>query len=81
MTSLAVVIGGLLALAALVAFMVWQARRQGAVAATTTALAQAEAQTIKNLQTSEAIHESVNADPDLAARARTSGFLRDPAAK
>lgn len=45
-------------------------------------LAAAEAATITNLQSREAIDASVNVDPDLVARAMAAGLVRpDPAAK
>jgi hypothetical protein len=46
-------------------------KRDAAQAERSSALAAAEAQTLQNLKTREAIDASVNADPDLAARARS----------
>ena len=79
MTALAVALSCLLALTALIAWLVVSAKRDAASQARTTALSQAEAQTIKNYRASEEIHRAVNADADLVARARR--VMHHPAPK
>ena len=69
MNATAAAIIGVAAIIGMVAFWVWQGRRQGAALAQMTALAHAEAETIKSLKAREALDEAVNADPDLAERA------------
>lgn len=79
MTALAVIAVCVVAGIALVGLLVRLAQRQGAMQERTTALSQAEAQTIKNLNDREAIDHEINVDPDLVARARRSGVVRaDP---
>ena len=70
MTNLALAALSLAVIAGLIAWAVWLSRRQGAAMARTTALSQAQAQTIKNERARDAIDREVNADPDLVARAR-----------
>jgi Tfp pilus assembly protein PilN len=70
-TALAVIAACLLCVVCVIAWAIAAAKRDGALAARTTALSQAEAQTIKNLKQREETDAAVNADPDLLARARS----------
>ena len=79
MTNLALAALSLAVIAGLIAWAVWWARRQGADQARTTALSQAQAQTIKNERVRDEIDVSVNADAGLVERARRAGIVRpDP---
>ena len=69
MTNLALAALSLAVIAGLIAWAVWWSRRQGADQARTTALSQAQAQTIKNMKEREETDEAVNADPKLVERA------------
>lgn len=79
MTAVAVALSCLLALAAIIAWLVTSATRSAAALARTTALSQAEAQTIKNFRDRQEIDREVNADADLVARARS--VMHHPAPK
>ena len=68
MTALAIIAVCVVAGIALVGLMVRLAQRQGAMQERTTALSQAEAQTIKNMEARNETDRLVNADPDLVAR-------------
>lgn len=68
MTALAVIAVCVVAGIALVGLMVRLAQRQGAMQERTTALSQAEAQTIKNLEARNETNRLVNADDDLVGR-------------
>ena len=68
MTNLALAALSLAVIAGLIAGAVWLSRRQGAAMARTTALSQAQAQTIKNERAHDELYRHVDADPYLVAR-------------
>ena len=68
MTNLALAALSLAVIAGLIAWAVWWARRQGADQARTTALSQAQAQTIKNERAHDELNRHVNADTYLVGR-------------
>lgn len=70
MSNVSLALLSLAVLAGLVGLGLWMSRRQGAREARTTALSQAQAQTIKNERERREIDDAVNVDADLLARAR-----------